>query len=248
MAPWTGRVRHGRFTFGGVDYQLPLNKPPHAIHGTVRDHEWTVESGAGCERLDRDPVASARRPVAVRRPRDNALRAHRRRAAPDLRDPCRGRARCPRSAGGTRGGAATRAVVNRSRSSCTRGRCTGATTKASRRASWSRSHRRRGTTASPTSARPRRFSTGPARRRSRSRRTARASSFSPNPSAAICVEPESGPPDQFNLSPRVVRPGEPLVARRTTWRSDPALVQATAYVRRRRRPSTRGRSAASCSQ
>jgi aldose 1-epimerase len=45
MAPWTGRVRHGRFTFGGVDYQLPLNMPPHSIHGTVRDHEWTVESG-----------------------------------------------------------------------------------------------------------------------------------------------------------------------------------------------------------
>ena len=44
MAPWTGRVRDGRFTFDGVDYQLPLNKPPHAIHGTVRDHPWTVDA------------------------------------------------------------------------------------------------------------------------------------------------------------------------------------------------------------
>ncbi len=44
MAPWAGRVRDGRFTFEGRDHQLPLNKPPHAIHGTVRDHRWRVES------------------------------------------------------------------------------------------------------------------------------------------------------------------------------------------------------------
>ncbi len=43
MAPWAGRVRHGRFTFDGVEHQLPLNKPPHAIHGTVRDMRWDVD-------------------------------------------------------------------------------------------------------------------------------------------------------------------------------------------------------------
>jgi aldose 1-epimerase len=37
MAPWAGRVRHGRFRFDGHDYQLPINAPPHAIHGTVLD-------------------------------------------------------------------------------------------------------------------------------------------------------------------------------------------------------------------
>ena len=42
MAPWAGRLRDGRFTFDGVEHQLPLNKPPHAIHGTVRDQHWTV--------------------------------------------------------------------------------------------------------------------------------------------------------------------------------------------------------------
>jgi aldose 1-epimerase len=42
MAPWAGRVRHGQFTFDGVEHQLPLNKPPHAIHGIVRDQRWTV--------------------------------------------------------------------------------------------------------------------------------------------------------------------------------------------------------------
>jgi aldose 1-epimerase len=44
MAPWAGRIRHGRFTFGGEEYQLPLNKPPHAIHGVARDHPWEVVS------------------------------------------------------------------------------------------------------------------------------------------------------------------------------------------------------------
>ena len=44
MAPWAGRIRHGRFTFDGDEYQLPLNKPPHAIHGVARDHPWEVVS------------------------------------------------------------------------------------------------------------------------------------------------------------------------------------------------------------
>jgi aldose 1-epimerase len=42
MAPWAGRIRHGRFTFGGEEYQLLRNKPPHAIHGTARDQRWEV--------------------------------------------------------------------------------------------------------------------------------------------------------------------------------------------------------------
>jgi galactose mutarotase-like enzyme len=43
MAPWAGRLRHGRFAFNDHEHQLPLNKPPHAIHGTVRDLPWTVD-------------------------------------------------------------------------------------------------------------------------------------------------------------------------------------------------------------
>ncbi len=42
MAPWAGRIRHGRFTFGGRAYELPLAMPPHAIHGVVWDRPWTV--------------------------------------------------------------------------------------------------------------------------------------------------------------------------------------------------------------
>ena len=42
MAPWVGRVRHGRFRFGGEEIQLPLNSPPHALHGLVTDRTWTA--------------------------------------------------------------------------------------------------------------------------------------------------------------------------------------------------------------
>jgi aldose 1-epimerase len=42
MAPWAGRVRAGQFSFDGVRHQLPLNLPPHAIHGTVFDTAWEV--------------------------------------------------------------------------------------------------------------------------------------------------------------------------------------------------------------
>lgn len=43
MVPWAGRVRNGRFVVGRTTYQLPINLPPHAIHGTVADAVWEVE-------------------------------------------------------------------------------------------------------------------------------------------------------------------------------------------------------------
>jgi aldose 1-epimerase len=42
MVPWAGRVRRGRFTFDGVDYQLPINFGNHAIHGTGFEQPWDV--------------------------------------------------------------------------------------------------------------------------------------------------------------------------------------------------------------
>lgn len=42
MAPWAGRTRQGRFTFDGVERTLPITAAPHAIHGTVRDRSWQV--------------------------------------------------------------------------------------------------------------------------------------------------------------------------------------------------------------
>ena len=46
MAPWAGRTRDGVFAFRGVGHHLPANSPPHAIHGTVRDHPWVVEESS----------------------------------------------------------------------------------------------------------------------------------------------------------------------------------------------------------
>jgi aldose 1-epimerase len=42
MVPWAGRIRTGRFTFDGVDYQLPINFETHAIHGTGFEQPWAV--------------------------------------------------------------------------------------------------------------------------------------------------------------------------------------------------------------
>jgi aldose 1-epimerase len=43
MAPFAGRIRHGRFAFAGVEHALPLGMPPHAIHGVVWDRPWRVD-------------------------------------------------------------------------------------------------------------------------------------------------------------------------------------------------------------
>lgn len=43
FAPFAGRIRDGRFRFDGLDVQLPLNLPPNAIHGTVFERAWRVE-------------------------------------------------------------------------------------------------------------------------------------------------------------------------------------------------------------
>lgn len=40
MVPWCGRIAEGRFRNGETEHQMPLNSPPHAIHGTGRDTAW----------------------------------------------------------------------------------------------------------------------------------------------------------------------------------------------------------------
>jgi aldose 1-epimerase len=42
MAPYAGRVRGGTFGFDGRTIQLPIAMPPHAIHGTVSDRPWRL--------------------------------------------------------------------------------------------------------------------------------------------------------------------------------------------------------------
>lgn len=40
MVPWCGRTANGRFMNGAVSHQLPVDSPPHAIHGTGRHTAW----------------------------------------------------------------------------------------------------------------------------------------------------------------------------------------------------------------
>ena len=42
MVPWAGRIRHGRFSFEGRGFQLPIDFGPHAIHGVGLIGTWTV--------------------------------------------------------------------------------------------------------------------------------------------------------------------------------------------------------------
>lgn len=43
MVPWAGRIRHGQFRFQGSDYQLPCNLGEHAIHGVGFGAPWQVD-------------------------------------------------------------------------------------------------------------------------------------------------------------------------------------------------------------
>lgn len=45
MVPWAGRIRHGRFTFRGREYCLPINDGDHAIHGVGFTSSWSVTLG-----------------------------------------------------------------------------------------------------------------------------------------------------------------------------------------------------------
>lgn len=42
MAPWAGRLPQGRFSIDGTVVELPMNSPPHALHGLVTDRAWEV--------------------------------------------------------------------------------------------------------------------------------------------------------------------------------------------------------------
>lgn len=42
MVPFAGRVRHGTFEHDAVSHHLPRNSGPHSIHGTVFDTSWTI--------------------------------------------------------------------------------------------------------------------------------------------------------------------------------------------------------------
>ncbi|MDT0310598.1 aldose 1-epimerase [Streptomyces sp. DSM 44917] len=53
MAPWCGRLGYGRFRNGGRMVQVPTDPGPHALHGTVRRRPWrTVTATTASAVLD----------------------------------------------------------------------------------------------------------------------------------------------------------------------------------------------------
>jgi aldose 1-epimerase len=46
MAPYAGRIRDAVLTFGGRRRALPAAMPPHAIHGTVLERRWHIVGDA----------------------------------------------------------------------------------------------------------------------------------------------------------------------------------------------------------
>ncbi|MFC4123458.1 aldose epimerase family protein [Nocardia rhizosphaerae] len=57
MAPWAGRLGYGRLTVGDRTYHLPIDNPPHSIHGTARDGAWEVLSASATEATLRHRLA-----------------------------------------------------------------------------------------------------------------------------------------------------------------------------------------------
>ncbi|MEU5409035.1 aldose 1-epimerase [Nocardia asteroides] len=49
MAPWAGRLGYGTFAVGGHTYRMPIDNPPHAIHGTARHGNWDVIAAGPAE-------------------------------------------------------------------------------------------------------------------------------------------------------------------------------------------------------
>ena len=49
MVPFAGRLRDGRFPYAGRTWQMPLNMPPHAMHGFVLDRTWRQVDDATIE-------------------------------------------------------------------------------------------------------------------------------------------------------------------------------------------------------
>lgn len=46
MVPWCGRIRRGRFVFDGVGHRLPINFETHSIHGVGCRSAWAVTEHA----------------------------------------------------------------------------------------------------------------------------------------------------------------------------------------------------------
>jgi aldose 1-epimerase len=208
MAPWAGRIRHGSFDFDGQRYQLPLNNPPHAIHGTARDRPWRDE-GDGVISAPLDPPWPFGGQVVQRFAlAHDALHLTMEVQAGDTPMPvsCGWHPWWSRGAG--RGAPLSvdldaGAMYERDQQGIPSGRLV------------------------PPGPHPwddcfTQLGNPPARLRWPGAITVTLDTSCPcvvvfdEPDHAICVEPQTAPPDSFNLEPFVVQPGDPLVAT-ATW-------------------------------
>ena len=210
MAPFAGRIRDGRFAWDGQIHELAPNHAGHAMHGTVFDRRWLVElADVGYLRLraDLQPGLALRRAGPSTRWRCRAdrlelrLEVHtdRRHASP------------PRWAGTRGSGGASRSAA-RSRSPSTPSAGTPAASTASRSGS---------VEAPPPTGPwddcftavtwPVAADAGPGPSRSRMTSTCDHVVLYDEPRHAICVEPQTGPPDALNHLERatIVRPRPP---------------------------------------
>lgn len=212
MAPWAGRIRQGHFTFDGTDHQLPLNKPPHAIHGTVRDQAWTVDdqskASAVWSTVLGDPWPFAGRVVqrAALLPDSVALEMEVHATDAAMPTSCGWHPWWSRQL--ARGEPVevelhAGAMYHRDGEGIPTGELVGV-----RPPPWDDCF--------TDLHEPAAILTWP------SAVTVTIESDCPcvvvftDPEHAVCVEPQTGPPDAVNLDPHVVEPGTPLVAR-TTW-------------------------------
>lgn len=77
MLPWAGRLREGRFRFAGQEHHVPANLGPHAIHGLGFDTPWQVaEQADGMLRLTLDLAADPRWPFGGRASHELVLEDH----------------------------------------------------------------------------------------------------------------------------------------------------------------------------
>ena len=209
MAPWAGRVNLGRFTFDGRTHQLPITMAPHAIHGVVYDRPWSAVGddtiaidlddrwpfrGRVVQRfaLDEDGL-EVTMTVTADEPMPAVIGWHPwfRRVLAEGTEPVRPGVQRRHDAG-----------------------------------AWRRRDPDRGARAADRGPMGRRIHgsrRGPRPRVARSLRLSIASTGAwwvvySMPEHAICVEPQSGPPDGLGLLPEVVVPGRPMThSMRWTW-------------------------------
>lgn len=78
LAPWPNRISDGRYSYGGREYQLPINEPERdtALHGLVADVTWRpVSSSPSQVRLEYELSPTPGYPFSLRLTMDYRLTA-----------------------------------------------------------------------------------------------------------------------------------------------------------------------------